>query len=51
MERAQKSALEIARWLEAQPEIKAVRYIGLKSHPQHEIAKRQMSGFGSMISF
>ena len=51
VERAQKSALEIARWLEVQPEVKAVRYIGLKSHPQHEIAKRQMSGFGSMISF
>ncbi|MGB7554372.1 MAG: PLP-dependent aspartate aminotransferase family protein [Candidatus Korobacteraceae bacterium] len=51
VERAQKSALEIARWLEVQPEVKAVRYIGLESHPQHEIAKRQMSGFGSMISF
>ena len=34
-----------------QPEVSAVRYIGLESHPQHELAKRQMSGFGSMISF
>ncbi len=51
VERAQKSALEIARWLEVQREVKAVRYIGLESHPQHEIAKRQMKGFGSMISF
>ena len=51
VERAQQSALEIARWLEKQPEVKAVRYIGLESHPQHELAKRQMSGFGSMISF
>lgn len=51
MERAQRSAMEIARWLEQQPEVSRVRYIGLKSHPQHEIAKRQMKGFGSMISF
>ncbi len=51
MERAQQSALEIARWLEVQPEVKAVRYIGLESHPQHDLAKRQMKGFGSMISF
>jgi len=51
VERAQQSAMEIARWLEKQPEVKAVRYIGLESHPQHELAKRQMSGFGSMISF
>ena len=51
IERAQQSAMEIARWLERQPEVKAVRYIGLESHPQHELAKRQMSGFGSMISF
>jgi len=51
MERAQRSALEIARWLQIQPEVKAVRYIGLESHPQHELAKRQMKGFGSMISF
>ena len=51
MERAQRSAMEIARWLEQQPGVSRVRYIGLKSHPQHEIAKRQMKGFGSMISF
>ncbi len=51
MERAQKNALEIARWLEVQPEVQAVRYIGLESHPQHKLAKRQMKGFGSMISF
>ena len=51
IERAQQSAMEIARWLEKQPEVSAVRYIGLESHPQHELAKRQMSGFGSMISF
>lgn len=51
IERAQKSALEIARWLEDRPEVAWVRYIGLPSHPQHELAKRQMSGFGSMIAF
>ena len=51
VERAQQSALRIAHWLERQPEIECVRYIGLESHPQHEIAKRQMRGFGSMISF
>jgi methionine-gamma-lyase len=51
VERAQKNAMQIAAWLEQQPEIAWVRYIGLPSHPQHELAKRQMSGFGSMISF
>jgi len=51
IERAQDSAMRIARWLEQQPEISRVRYIGLASHPQHELAARQMSGFGSMISF
>ncbi len=51
VERAQDNAMKIARWLEQQPEIDNVRYIGLKSHPQHELAKRQMKGFGSMISF
>jgi methionine-gamma-lyase len=51
VERAQRSALQIARWLEQRPEVDRVRYIGLESHPQHELAKRQMKGFGSMISF
>ncbi len=51
IERSQKNALEIATWLEQQPEVAWVRYIGLPSHPQHELARRQMSGFGSMISF
>lgn len=51
IERAQTSAMVIARWLEQQPEITRVRYIGLESHPQHELAARQMKGFGSMISF
>ena len=51
IERAQQSAMQIARWLEKQPEVSAVRYIGLQAHPHHELAKRQMKGFGSMISF
>jgi len=51
IERAQRSAMEIARWLEGQPEVSRVSYIGLESHPQHELAMRQMTGFGSMISF
>jgi len=51
VERAQENAMRIARWLEKQPEISRVRYIGLESHPQHELAARQMKGFGSMIAF
>jgi methionine-gamma-lyase len=51
VERAQAGAATIARWLEAHPKVKSVRYIGLPSHPQHELARRQMKGFGSMIAF
>jgi methionine-gamma-lyase len=51
VERAQQNAIAIARWLEAHPRVARVRYIGLPSHPQHELAARQMSGFGSMIGF
>jgi cystathionine beta-lyase/cystathionine gamma-synthase len=41
----------IAEWLTTQRKVKKVYYPGLPSHPQHELAKRQMSGFGGMISF
>lgn len=51
IERAQESAMQIARWLEAHPKVAWVRYIGLPSHPQHDLVRRQMRGFGSMISF
>jgi len=51
VERAQANAITVARWLEAHPKVEWVRYIGLPSHPQHELARRQMSGFGAMISF
>lgn len=44
-------ALEVARFLEGHQKVEKVYYPGLKSHPQHEVAKKQMSGFGGMISF
>jgi cystathionine gamma-lyase len=51
MQRHCASALELARWLEAQPQVERVHYPGLESHPQHALAKRQMAGgFGGMIS-
>ncbi|MBW2178333.1 MAG: aminotransferase class I/II-fold pyridoxal phosphate-dependent enzyme [Deltaproteobacteria bacterium] len=45
------NAMQVARFLEAQVKIKSVHYPGLASHPDHEIAVRQMSGFGGMLSF
>jgi cystathionine gamma-lyase len=50
MQRHCESALELARWLQAQPQVAQVHYPGLESHPQHALAKRQMHGFGGMIS-
>ncbi len=50
MERHCANALEIARWLEEQPQVKSVRYPGLKSHPQHDLARTQMRGFGGMVT-
>jgi len=44
------NAIEIAKFLEAHPKVDKVIYPGLVSHPQHELAKRQMSGFGGMLS-
>jgi cystathionine gamma-lyase len=44
------SALELAQWLQSHPSIDSVIYPGLASHPQHALAKRQMQGFGGMIS-
>lgn len=51
MERHNKNALEIARWLSQRKDLKAVYYPGLESHPQHELAKRQMKGFSGIVSF
>jgi len=45
------NALAIARWLEQQPAVARVYYPGLESHPQHELAKQQQSGFGGLLSF
>ncbi|MCD6680583.1 MAG: PLP-dependent aspartate aminotransferase family protein [Burkholderiaceae bacterium] len=50
MQRHCASALELAGWLERQPGVRRVRYPGLASHPQHELARRQMRGFGGMVS-
>ncbi|MCE3604859.1 PLP-dependent aspartate aminotransferase family protein [Massilia sp. P8910] len=50
LERHCASALNLAAWLEKAPKVMRVYYPGLASHPQHELAKRQMNGFGGIIS-
>ncbi len=50
MARHCENALELASWLQAQPQVTAIHYPGLSSHPQHALAKQQMSAFGGMIS-
>ncbi len=50
MERHHENALALAQWLEKHPRVERVYYPGLPSHPQHELAKRQMRLFGGMIS-
>jgi O-succinylhomoserine sulfhydrylase len=45
------NALELARWLEAHPRVERVLYPGLSSHPQHELARRQQSSGGGIVSF
>jgi cystathionine gamma-lyase len=51
MERHCRSAMQIAKWLEAHDGVESVLYPGLESHPQHELARRQMSGFGGIVTF
>ena len=51
MERHETNGRAIAEWLAAQKKICKVNYPGLPNHPEHELAKRQMKGFGAMISF
>jgi methionine-gamma-lyase len=51
VERAQANATALAQWLETRPEIAWVRYPGLPSHPQYELASRQMQGPGSVLAF
>jgi methionine-gamma-lyase len=51
MERHAENALALAQFLEKHPAVQKVNYPGLPSHPQHALAKRQMSGWGGMLSF
>jgi cystathionine gamma-lyase len=51
MERHCGSAFAIAEWLEADERVASVLYPGLASHPQHELAKRQMDGFGGIVTY
>ena len=45
------NAQALAEFLASHPRIKAVHYAGLSSHPEHEVARRQMRGFGGVVSF
>lgn len=51
VQRSVDNAKQIAQWLTEQPEVHRVYYPGLKSHAQHELAKKQMNDFGGMVSF
>lgn len=51
MERHAENAIQLARWLESHPKVGKVNYPGLVNHPQHEVARKQMSGWGGMLSF
>jgi cystathionine gamma-synthase len=51
LERAEQNAMTLAQFLSQHPALENVRYPGLVEHPQHQLAKAQMKGFGSLISF
>ncbi len=51
VERQNENAMAIANWLQKHPMIDQVNYPGLESHPNHDIARQQMRGFGGMLSF
>lgn len=51
MDRHNENAMKVAKYLESHPQVEKVTYPGLESHPQHNLAKEQMSGFGGMITF
>jgi len=51
IERAQENAMKVAEYLQSHPKVAWIKYPGLESHPQFELAKKQMNGFGSMMSF
>ncbi len=51
MEAHNRNALGLARWLQERPEVSEVLHPGLETHPQHDLARRQMSGYGGTFSF
>jgi cystathionine beta-lyase/cystathionine gamma-synthase len=51
MRQHEANAMKLAQWLSEHPAVDNVNYPGLPSHPHHELAKRQMTGFGGMVSF
>ena len=51
MAKHNENALAVARWLEAHPRIRRVWYPGLESHPDHDVAKRTLAGFGGVVTF
>jgi cystathionine beta-lyase/cystathionine gamma-synthase len=51
VQRQNANAMEVATWLEGRTEVERVHYAGLVTHPDHEIARSQMSGFGGMLAF
>ncbi|WP_242130950.1 trans-sulfuration enzyme family protein [Aestuariivivens marinum] len=51
MDQHQKSALAVAQFLESHPKIEKINYPGLKSFPQYELGKKQMTGYGGLMSF
>ncbi|MBC6441442.1 MAG: aminotransferase class V-fold PLP-dependent enzyme [Rhodospirillales bacterium] len=51
MDRSQDNAMAVATWLQDQPHVARVYYPGLADHPTHDVARRQMAGFGGMVSF
>ncbi len=51
MRQHNENGMAVAQYLESHPKVKKVHYPGLSDHPQHDLAKKQMSGFGGMLSF
>ena len=51
MEKSQQNAQMLAKWLQTQPNVSTVHYVGLPNHPDYAVSKKQASGFGAMISF
>ena len=51
MDRAQENAMKVAKFLQSHPKVEWIKYPGLESHPQYELAKTQMKGFSSIMSF